>query len=36
VAELKFFWDYMTEHVDRTRRVVELLDRLRVTAIFAA
>jgi hypothetical protein len=31
VAELKFFWDYMTEHVDRIRRVVELLDRLRVT-----
>ena len=30
VAELKFFWDYMAEHVDRIRRVVALLERLRV------
>src|SRR2546425_971997 len=30
VAELKLFWDYMTEHLDRIRRVVELLDRLHV------
>jgi hypothetical protein len=30
VRELRFFWDYMNEQVDRIRRVLQLLHRRRV------
>lgn len=30
MAGLKLFWDYMLEHVERIRRIVEMLDRLHV------